>query len=360
MKSADIRSALSRLPGLALERAFKTIDTTASQHGKPFKEAAMIRPNVDRKLFNVSHYGVMIPNLPEPFRYFSLMAIIGTAGNRLIDTEHMLVDKPSRNVTQVNGTAAPCTGQFASYSIDRDCDIQLDGSLIRLGSDVTLSGLYPNIRLQITREKFAIDITLRCYDNVTWFADIPIYKHLGLMADYRGHIHYRGEKIEIAGPCTYEYFTMASPYGLMSRPLPQSLKVPMDFFSYHIVHIDNDTQLMLAKVGMAGKTTLEAAFIRSRGASSQTYSRSTRFEVARFEEEPRVAPDGRCMRLPQTFSWTVKDGNQLIAVIHGTVDTPFTYGLCSGYVGGYAYQGEFKGREVCGRAYIEYVDTRFF
>jgi hypothetical protein len=336
------------------------LDTASARQGEAFNEAALIRPNIDRKLFNVSHYGVMIPNLPEPFRYFSLMAIIGTAGNRMIDTEHMLVDKPSRNVTQVSGTAAPGTGQFSSYSIDRDCEIALDGSLVRLGSDVTLSGLYPNIQLSITREEFSLEITLHCHDNVTWFAHAPIYKHLGLMADYQGHIVYRGNRAEIAGLCTYEYFTMVGPYGLVSKPLPERLKVPMNFFSYQIVQIESDTQLMLAKVGFAGETVMEAAFVRSRGECSRTYSHATHFEVTQWETEVRVAPDGRRMRLPVTFTWTVENGEQVIAVINGRVDTPFTYGLCSGYVGGYSYQGEFEGRKVQGRAYIEYVDTALF
>jgi hypothetical protein len=348
--------ASSKPRGL-LQRFFKTLNGAGKLQGKPFKDPTLIRPNFNRKLINVSHYGIMIPNLPEPFRFFSLMAIIGTAGNRFIDTDHMLVDIPRRNATQVSGTAAPGTDQFGSYSIDRDCDIHLDGSLIQFGQDVILSGLYPDIRLQINRAGFELDITLHCHDNVTWFMYSPLYKHLGLMADYSGFINYRGQRYEISGPCTYEYFTMAGPYGFIKRPLPRMLKVPTDFFTYQIVHIDNDTQLMLAKVSASGKTIIEAAFIRGRDDHSRTYAQSTHFEITRFEDEMRVAPDGRSMQLPQAFTWTVQDGERDIAIINGTIDTPFIYGLCSGYVGGYYYEGEFAGQAVSGRAYIEYVDV---
>ncbi len=154
MGSFGFFNTLQRLPGLAVRQAFAVFDTAETLQGKPFTDAALIRPNIDRKLFNVSHYGIMIPNLPEPFKFFSLMAVIGTSGNRFIDTDHMLVDEPGRNATQVSGTAAQGTGQFASYSIDRDCDIHIDGSLVKFGEDVTLSGLYPNIRLQVTRADF--------------------------------------------------------------------------------------------------------------------------------------------------------------------------------------------------------------
>ncbi len=351
-----IFSRLRQLPGLGLKRVFTAMDTAAVEQGRPFHEPELIRPNTDQRLFNVSHYGVMIPDLPEPFRFFSLMAIIGSTGNRLIDVDHMLVDQPGRNATQVSGTAAPGTGQFGSYNIDRDCEIRPDGSLIRFGQDVQLTGLYPEIRLQVSREQFVLDITLTCHDNVTWFARSPIYKHLGLMADYRGYIEYQGEQTPVAGMCTYEYFTMAGPYGVLDKPLPPALRVPMDFFSYQIVALDADTQLMLAKVGAAGVTLLEAAWLRRRGEPSRMLDQDVRFEVSEFEATPRIAPDGHAMRLPKTLTWTVRDGKEILAVIHGTVDTPFIYGLCRGYVGGYCYEGEFRGRAVSGRGYIEYVD----
>jgi hypothetical protein len=357
MTSSTSRSAFwQRLPILALKQAFRALDDAAAEQGQPFHEPALIRPNMDRRFFNVSHYGVMIPDLPEPFKFFSLMAIIGNAGNRFIDSDHMLVDRPSRNATQVSGTAAMGSGQFGSYSIDRDCEIRADGSLIRFGHDVTLTGLYPDIRLQVTREGFTLDIALTCLDNVTWFARTPVYKHLGLMADYRGHIEYQGRRTEIAGACTYEYFTMLGPYGVIDTPLPPALRMPTDFFTYQIVALYADTQLMLAKVGGHDVALLEAAWLRGRDQPSQMFAKQVKFEVTAFEAEPRIAPDGSQMLLPKTFTWTVKNGNDTLAVIHGSVDTPFIYGLCRGYVGGYRYTGEFKGQEIRGRGYIEYVD----
>ena len=82
------------------------------------------------------------------------------------------------------------------------------------------------------------------------------------MADYEGHLDYEGQRVPISGGCTYEYFKLVSPYGLFSRPLPHALKVPMDRFSYQILDIDNEIQLMLTKVGIAGETLLEAAWVR--------------------------------------------------------------------------------------------------
>lgn len=339
-------------------RAFNSLDQAPAMQGRPFAAPELIRPNTDARIFNVSHYGVMIPSLPAPYNYFSLMAILGTAGNRFIDTDHMLVDEPRRNATQVSGTALAGSSQFAAYSMDRDCDIRADGSLIRLGDDVELSGLYPDIRLRVKRQDFSLDIALACTDKVTWFAHTPIYKHLGLLARYEGHIGHGAKHQAIAGLCSYEYFTMAGPYGLRHKPLPVALRVPTDFFSYQIVDLGDDTQLLLAKVCAFGVTGLEAAWIRARNSYTRAYHRRVHFEVTRYEDEDRIAADGRMMRLPKTFTWTVQDGAETVAEIHGTVDTPMTYGLCSGYVGGYHYEGWFRGQAVSGRAYIEYVDQR--
>jgi len=351
-----MRAMTRNMIGMALRKGWQVADRAQNHEPAVFTAPEMIRPNVGNRLFNASHYGVMIPNLPAPYRYFSLMALIGSSGVRFIDTDHMLKTKPADNATQVSGTAVEETAQFASYSVKRDCDIREDGSLIRFGSDVTLSGCYPTVRLQVSREAFQLDIQLSIHDNVTWFADLPVYQHLGLMADYQGYIEHGGERMAIGGHCTYEYARMVTPYGVLKKPLPMALRAPLDFFTYQIVHIDDDTQLMLARVGGLGTPWVEHAWVRRRGEASFTLA-DTRFAFTEYETAPRTVPDGFQMRLPKTFRWTVKDGDKTFALINGTVDTPMTYGLCRGYVGGYRYNGEFDGKPVNGRAYIEYVDT---
>lgn len=344
--------------GQILRKGWQALDRAQTHEPAVFTTPEMIRPNVGNWLFNASHFGVMIPHLPEPFRYFSLMSLIGSSGVRFVDTDHMLVSEPADNATQVSGTAAEGTSQFASYSIQRDCEIRDDGSLIRFGSDVTLTGSYPEVRLQVTRGAFALDIQLVIHDNVTWFVDQPFYQHIGLMADYEGHIDYDGDRLAIGGHCTYEYYRMATAYGFLKQPLPMSLRVPLDFFTYQIVHINDETQLMLAKVGGLGHPWMQSAWVRRRGEASYTLEKNTRFEVTEYESALRTGPDGFRMRLPKSFRWTVSDGEHRIAVINGQVDTPMTYGLCRGYVGGYQCDGEFDGKSISGRAYIEYVDVR--
>ena len=348
---------IRKVAGQTLQKAWQAADRAQRREPSVFSTPDIIRPNVGNKAFNASHYGVMLPKLPEPFRYFSLMALIGSSGVRFIDADHMLKGEPADHASQVSGTGLDGTGQFRAYSIQRDCDFHADGSLIEFGNDVTLSGTYPKLRLQVSHDAYQLDIQLTIHNNVTWFADLPIYQHIGLMADYHGHIQHGGQRMAISGHGTYEYARMVSPYGILKRPLPMAMRVPLDFFTYQIVHIDDDTQLMLARVGGMGSPCVESAWLRQRGQASVCYANNTRFNVSEYETTARSTPNGDQMRLPRCFNWTVKDGNRTIAVINGEVDTPMTYGLCRGYVGGYQYQGEFKGKPLDGRAYIEYVDV---
>jgi len=89
---------------------------------------------------------------------------------------------------------------------------------------------------------------------------------------------------------------------------------------------------------------------------NQTYK--AEFEVQTYQPELAVAPDGIQMKLPKTFTWQVYDQDRVILTINAEVDTAFTYGLGSGYVGGYTYTGQRNGEAISGRGYIEYIDRR--
>ncbi|MDP1909271.1 MAG: hypothetical protein Q8K85_13305, partial [Hyphomicrobium sp.] len=102
---------------------------------------------------------------------------------------------------------------------------------------------------------------------------------------------------------------------------------------------------------------ITAVYERVAGQGSRRLDGDVRFQVLTTQAEVAVAPDGREMRLPQSFRWTIT-GNDGELDIEAHVDTPMLYGLCTGYVGGYGWEGRFKGRPVSGRGYIEYIDQR--
>lgn len=348
---------LNALFNNALARVLAVADGADRQQGQPFRTPAMLVPHTDSRFYGWTHYGVMIPDLPDPHRFFSIMSVIGTPGALAFDTDHALVASPRGNATVVSGTAATHPRHFAGYSIARDCDMAADGSRVRFGQEVEITGSYPDYRVQAHWDDFVLDIRLTCSDNVTWFVHNPIYKHLSLLSRYEGSVSLGGARQDIAGACTFEHAACVSPYLLRDRPLPDRFKLPLDFFTYHIINFPDGVQLLMTQAMVLGRPLITAAYLRAQDSYSRTL-REVSFEVLAYQAEPARAPDGKLMRLPQAFRWVAREAGRVVLDLTGTVDTPMTYGLGSGYVGGYHYQGLRDGVPVSGPGYIEFVDRR--
>lgn len=335
---------------------YPMIDGTVAQEGQPLPRDYAFVPHHRAKHLGWSHYGVMIPALPAPHQFFSLMSIIGSSGALAFDTDHALHDSPRRNATLVTGTAATHPAHFQGYSMARDCQFADDGSHIQFGQTVILTGQYPCYQLKVCATDFELAIEINNTDKVTWFVKLPIYDHLSVLSTYRGQATYRGQTQQISGLCTFEHAACVSPYLLHDRPLANHLKIPVDFFTYHIINLDERTQLLLNDTRVYDAKIVSKAFVRGLGQYNHSYRAD--FEVLQYQAVDAIAPDGVHMRLPQVFRWVIYEQDRIVAVINGEVDTPMTYGLGSGYVGGYTYSGQYQHRAISGRGYIEYIDRR--
>jgi hypothetical protein len=356
-KTGRLRDLGSRVLEQSLQTVLGFMDGADAEQGQPFLTPEMMVPHTDSRFYGWTHYGVMIPDLPAPHRFFSIMSIIGMPGALAFDTDHALVDTPRRNATVVSGTAATYPQHFGGYSTARDCEMAADGSIVRFGKAVCISGRWPDFRVQASYGDFVLDMSLRASDKVSWFMRSAIYDHLSLLSEYRGVIEQNHVRTEIAGLCTFEYAACVSPYVLRDRRLPDRLKLPLDFFTYQIINLDEGTQLLMTQAMVLGRPLLTALYVRSLDTYSRT-CRQARFEVLEAQAELATAPDGKRMRLPQRMRWRVEDEGRAVLDIVATVDTPFTYGLGSGYVGAYHYAGQYEGLAVSGRGYVEYIDRR--
>jgi hypothetical protein len=343
-----------------IRRVYPRFDATPALDGQPFPADYPMVPYARSRRFGWTHYGVMIPDLPAPHRFFSIMSIIGTPGALAFDTDHARVDTPRCSATLLSGTAATHPAHFAGYSIERDCELADDGKLIRFGSEVEIHGSYPEFRVLATYAGLRLSIALHATDTVTWFLKTPVYDHLSLLCEYDGTLEYQGERTLVAGLCTYEYAACPSPYLLRDRALPDRAKTPLEFFTYQILNLAEDgVQILLTQIRIAGTLAVNKVYVRGIDAYTRTYrDDDVRFDVAQYRAPPERTPDGRSMELPERFSWTVRDAGGELLRIEAVADTPYTYGLGTGYVGGYRYEGRFRGRTISGRGYIEYIDRR--
>ena len=345
----DLQALTQRLVGL--------VNRSGRVNGRPFDPATPMTPPSGR-LRNWVHYGVMVPDLPEPHRSFGVMSILGTPGVTIFANDYAIETTPSDTVYTTSATASMDDGQFFVHSISRDCDFTSDGSHLRFGNDLVIDGTYPHFNVRRTHKDVTVDLAVEATDNVAHFANIPgLYTHWSLLSTYRGHIDFRGSRVEVEGLCTLEYATGVGTHSLTESTLP---RVPAKFFTYHVLNLDDRTQALLVQVlGPAGFPIQKAVYLRALDDHGSVFHRGFDFQVSEYEPEPRHTPDGRTMRLPQTLSWKVldDDGNDLLA-IEGTAGSDYSYGLGAGYVGTYEYTGRFRGSDISGRAYIEYIDCR--
>ncbi|MBO0855774.1 MAG: hypothetical protein J2P18_18640 [Nocardia sp.] len=343
---------------VGLDTLLRVLDDGEPASRKPFAEPDILRPNLDSRRFGWTHYGVMIPDLTEPHRFLSVMSLIGATGSVAFDTDHALPAAPRRTASVVAGTAASHPGHFGTYEIGRDFLANPDGSSIRFGEDLQLLGGYPGYRLTGTLGPVTVDLNLNCSDLVTWFFHNPVNKHLSLLTDYSGTLAVGSDAMNVEGMCSFEYGACPSPYLLSRTALPQMFKAPLDHFVYHIVNLDADNQILLTHLAIGGKPFRTTAYHRTRGAESTSFP-DVRFAVLAHRPEPEPTPYGRPMPLPAATRFEVRDDRgQVWLDLRTDMDTPFTYGLGSGFVSGFAHTATWRGEQISGRGYVEYIDRR--
>ncbi len=364
LKLIDSLDKPTQLDGLLSWATSKAFDFALGVIKPDFKHTLpkkpIFNPYVDSKLYGCVHYGIMIPDLPAPHHFLACASMLGSTGMRVFDIDFAAqAAGPRQMATISHGTAMTSSNGFHHYALNKEMQTKKDGSLLKFGDDVTISGVYPNYRVQSQSDELTVDLKLTATGQITLFAKSVLYNHLSLLTRYEGSIVSQGVEQQVSGLCTYEYARGATPFNFVNKIIPFSKKLPWDFFSYQVIDLDADTQLCLAHCGILRYPILTAAYIRTTQGVSRGIQGSVRFQVLSVEDEPVVDADGIHMLRPKTFRWTIEDQDQEYSLlIDATVDTPWLYGLGRGYLGGYQWQGLKNGQPITGRGYVEYVDVR--
>lgn len=330
-----------------LTRLLPLLNRGPALSAQPFDPFDALVPHTASRRFGWSHNGVMLPNLPEPLRFLSMTTIVGHTGAPISEISHVATPGGAANRASVNISTAATTGFWNAYRLDSECELAPDGSSWRYGDEVTLSGTHPSFRLQARTHELKVDLELRSTDVVSWFVHTPVYRHLSLLARYEGTIAHDGTIHDVEGLGALEH----------ARAFSHAwLRLPLDFFTYQVVDLGDDRQLLLVHVRSQGHEAMSAAFLRDETGRSIAIDKGVRFTVLDHQEPPGRTPDGVSMMLPRRFRWEA----EVIGLdLEGRVDTPFSWGLGNGYVGGYSFSGYVEGRLVGGNTgYIEYIDRQ--
>ncbi len=320
--------------------AARTINRTDAVNGVPFASPVAMTPRVEERWSSWTHYGVMVPGLPEPHRWFGVMAILGTSGAACFDDDSRIVDTPRDTAYLVAGTARD--GGASSFSMARECE--LGPSHLRFGDELRIDGSVPRVRVR----RGEVDLRLEVSDKVAYFSRIPgVYDHWSLLASYEGTV---GE-LPVAGLCTYEYARGAGPYTFARKPVPRWLRAPIRSFTYQVLNLSGTEQLLLTAAGPArGKHVHEGAWERS----LSSYGGMHREVTYAVQDD---APLGG-MPLPAAWTWSVRDKGVELAALRCVASGDWIAGLGSGYVGSFRYEGTYRGREVGGLGYVEAIEPQ--
>lgn len=339
----------------AIERLAGVINRTAARNGRPFDVLTPMRPPGGRRR-SWAHYGVMVPGLPAPHRFFGVMSILGTPGVAIFANDHAITTTPADIVYTSSATAGMSGDQFLVHSIERDCEFRSDGSYLKFGDDPLIEGHYPKFTLHRHHRDVEIELEIHATDVVSHFAHVPgAYDHWSVLAQCRGSLRDRHGITPVETLCTVEY---ATGIGVHSLAPHTRRRLPIPFFTYHVLNIDPTTQVLLVQVlGPAGLPIQRRVYLRGLDDHGSVHTRGFDFTVT--EHQPRTTPSGHVMRLPTRLHWQVSDnGNNPLIAIKGTSNSDYSYGLGAGFVGSYDYTGTFAGRAITGTAYMEYIDLR--
>ena len=102
-------------------------------------------------------------------------------------------------------------------------------------TNLIIENSYPNFRVTGRYDSFDVDLEIVATDQASWFVRNPVYDHVSLLAQCSGTIASPDGPVSISAPCTVEYARCMTPQSLTRRALPESWKLPADFFTYQIV-----------------------------------------------------------------------------------------------------------------------------
>ena len=297
--------------------------------------------------WKVAHYGIMIPGLPEPVRFFDMISVLGTATNVPLFAAPELTEHALDDTAWLLLGSAVSRDNFTAYSLSEECDFPENSREVGgfgIGNGLSVRRRDGRIEASVATKGLEAELVLRPSRAISYFVHLPgLYDHWSVLCEYEGSFRPDGanEPIRTSGLCTWEYAR-----GRTDVPLP------MLFFTYQILNIDDRTQILMVEVlGPAGVPLQRLVFERDLDGSSWTYGGGFRHSVHEYLPVA-TTPDGVPMRLPHTFEWSVDDdnGDELI-VIRGTSNDDFAYGMAAGYAGSYQYVGRFGGRHIRGRGY---------
>jgi hypothetical protein len=350
-------SILSKVMGLGMLWGKPLVDSAIAHSTQPFQQHNIILPRLDEKYYSWTQYGIFFPVLDEPFRYLNIVILLGTPGALAFDGTNDEQQSPREQASVFSSTANVAQPLLKAYVIPHETHIQNDGQLLQFGKEITISGALPHIEVYGEYDQLKFHFFLHISNQVSWYIKTPVYDHFSLLSQYHGRIEYQKQCIEQKGLCSYEYARAVGLHSLIQTRISDQYKIPIDFFTHHILNIDDQTQIVLIQANLINTPAVVSMYVRRLNQANEVYQH-VNFKVIAHHLDDFSSPNGEKMRLPKNFSWQAfdEDGNEFFEIF-ATVDAPFHYGRGRGYVNSFQYNGHFQQKAIQGHGYMEYINV---
>lgn len=133
-------------------------------------------PHTEFRRYGSTHYGVMIPDLPEPYRYLSWASVLGYVGFPITDSEYQLSQRGKGDTASlVHGTALSTTDEsYRVYSVHDDIEFSKDPFSVNFKNETVLKESKNGYLLITNRDDLKLEIELKPTKAVTWLSLIHI------------------------------------------------------------------------------------------------------------------------------------------------------------------------------------------
>lgn len=308
-------------------------------------------PSKDK--YKIIHQKLVLVNLPAPLHYLNFFSLIGQPNNSVFCNQNEILTTALDTATVLASTSAHMVGQLSTYSIQHDCQFQIDDQCkvkFEFGQKEQVFGKIPNFVMQRQDSELSFDLKITTLPLVSHFIHLKFgfAEHWSLVAHCEGCIQYKDQKYAIQQYAAFEYMRMVNfPY------------LPYALYTYQLIQLSDELQIICVYSCDQMNNVLQSRiYMRNiQTLVAKMFDRQVVFNIQRVFPKVKTVNQQE-MYLPREFEWQYQDENISIN-IQAQSRGDYKFGLAAGYVGSFSYQIQLNGQTYQGESgYCEYIDCR--
>ncbi|WP_288455832.1 DUF6670 family protein [uncultured Acinetobacter sp.] len=303
--------------------------------------------------YKIAHQKLVLANLPAPLHYLNFYSLIGQPNNAVFCNQNEISTTALDTATVLGSTSAHMVGQLNGYSIQNDCQFQVDDQFkvkFEFGQKEQVFGKIPNFVMRRWDSELSFDLKITTLPLVSHFIHLKFgfAENWSLVAHCEGCIQYKDQKYDIQQYAAFEYMRMVNfPY------------LPYALYTYQLIQLNDELQIICVySCDQMNNTLHSRIYMRNiQTLEAKMFDRQVVFNIQRVFPKVKTVNQQE-MYLPREFEWQYQDEKISIS-IQAQSRGDYKFGLAAGYVGSFSYQLQINEQRYQGESgYCEYIDCR--